>query len=342
MAALLFVVAGHSEAMVGSVNVGWAYVVQLTLHAVGRFAVPMFVVLAGYRLGPRLVRERGLIAAWHYVRRLLVMFAAASAFYWAFDLAKMVRRHGLSAGVAAFGQREIADLAAFRMPRIHLAFLLLLTVTVAFAAITIGRARIRTFVGIAFVLGVGSAIASAYGPTLGLPDSYAGVARFLDYPMYFAIGLMLAIAPPLPRQLWLGTTLFVAGALLSTLEMHWLGAHELTVPFSMGSVMGTLLVTGGAAMLAVRDGSNRLDRLAAVIGGGAAAAYLNHVFFLELLQPPRGQFPETLVRYVLPIATAICAFGAAWLVARARKSRWLRRRRSARRGNAVVTEGEGI
>ena len=158
--------------------------------------------------------------------------------------------------------------------------------------------------------------------------------------MYFAVGLMLAVAQPLSRQLWLGTTLFVTGALLSTLEMYWLRAHESAVPYSVGSVVGTLLLASGAGMLAVRDGSTRLDRLAASIGGGVAGAYLNHVFFLELLQPPRGQFPQTLVRCVLPIAATTGAFAAAWLLDRVRV-RWLRHRPPMRTANSVVAGGEG-
>ena len=77
--AMLVIIVGHSEMLIGVSRVDRIQVWQLALNIVGRAAVPLFLLLAGEHLGPRLARDRAPGAARSYVRHLAVLYAAACA-----------------------------------------------------------------------------------------------------------------------------------------------------------------------------------------------------------------------------------------------------------------------
>ena len=74
---MLVIIVGHSEMLIGASRVDHIQVWQLALNIVGRAAVPLFLLLAGEHLGPRLARERVPGAARSYVRHLAALYAAA-------------------------------------------------------------------------------------------------------------------------------------------------------------------------------------------------------------------------------------------------------------------------
>ena len=82
---------------------------QLALNIVGRAAVPLFLLLAGEHLGPRLRATGRRAPRRSYVRHLAILYVAACLFYWIADLAKLARSRGLGAGLAAFVERQAAD-----------------------------------------------------------------------------------------------------------------------------------------------------------------------------------------------------------------------------------------
>jgi hypothetical protein len=81
----------------------------------------------------------------------------------------------------------------------------------------------------------------------------------------------------------------------------------------------------GVGLLAFSPGSFRQERWAAHYAGAVPLVYLGHMLFLELLLPPRGQFPDLVVRMLLPLLTAVFSFGAAGIF-----NRWRRRTRRPR------------
>jgi surface polysaccharide O-acyltransferase-like enzyme len=317
--AVLFVVLGHSEVAVGWLLDGWLFGLQTAMHAVGRVAVPLFLVFAGHHLGPRLMRARHVATTWHYERRMLGLFVLSSALYWLFDAAKLVRASGLH-GLYVFAARFITQPAAVAPPRLHLWFLLSLMATVMFAAALLTRNRVRLFAGVSAVLFAASISLGAYAPMIGLPTAPAlsVLGAFLEAPLFFALGLGLALLTPIPRQVGAGLALILAGLALSASELLWLQSYWHDRIFHVGLLAGTVPLAAGAGLLAVRPGATIVERWTAPIAAFVPVVYINHVLFLELLQPRPGQFPRALVRTLLPIGTAACAFAGAWAIARLR------------------------
>jgi surface polysaccharide O-acyltransferase-like enzyme len=317
--AVLFVVLGHSEVAVGWLLDGWLFGLQTALHALGRVAVPLFLVFAGHHLGPRLMRARLVATAWHYERRMLGLFVLSSALYWLFDAAKLVRASGLG-GLYVFAARFISQPAAVAPPRLHLWFLLSLMATVMFAAALLARSRVRVFTAVSALFFAASIAVGAYAPVIGLPSAPAlsVLGAFLEAPLFFAVGLGVALLTPMPRQALVGLGLMLAGFTLSAAELLWLHAYWHESIFHVGLLAGTVPLAAGAGLLAVRPGATRFERWTAAIAGFVPVVYINHVLFLELLQPRPGQLPRALVRTLLPIATAVCAFASAWAIARLR------------------------
>jgi uncharacterized membrane protein len=96
--AMLVIILGHSELQLGDTAVGEIQVLQHLLNIVSRAAVPLFLILAGEHLGPRLERGRRSGVAWQYVRRLAVLYAIGCAFYWVTDFLKLARSRGIGPG----------------------------------------------------------------------------------------------------------------------------------------------------------------------------------------------------------------------------------------------------
>jgi peptidoglycan/LPS O-acetylase OafA/YrhL len=330
--AILLVILGHSEFALGATGNPVVGVYQLALNVVGRVAVPLFLILAGEHLGPRLLRGHVRGAAWPYVRRLVGLFLAGSAFYLLVDLAKLVRSRGVDAGAAAFVARDLSSpvLLVTYGPRPHLWFLVVLTLVVIAAAAILSRSRVRTFVLVSAVLyGAGLAI-GPYAPGLGLQQHDPWFEWALQSPLFFSLGIVLGLERLQERHVTAAIGLILGGLAIHCFEVTWLTTAHGTSPFRLAMLLGTVLYAGGTGMLALTPGAGWFERLVARASPYVPTVYLTHAFFIETLRPPPGVFPDLLVRVVVPIATIGLAFGSAWVLARLRhRILHARRRRAA-------------
>jgi surface polysaccharide O-acyltransferase-like enzyme len=316
--AMLFVILAHTELAIGATRLPIIPELQLALNVVGRFVVPLFFLLAGEHLGPRLLRDRAPDGSWFYVRRLAMMFAAASLFYWIFDIARLARRLGLGAGLAEFAARQGRDpiLILLQGGRPHLWFLVVLMIVVAAAGVVLARRRVRTFVFSCAVLYVLGLAIGPYVPLLGLHGGRLWFEWVLQSPLFFALGVFFSLEREHVARRGLATVLIVGGLALHTAEVYWLSTTYGTWPFRLGMLIGTVPYTIGVALLAFSPGATRLDRIAGRFVAFVPAVYLGHMVFVETLLPPRGQFNEIAVRILLPVLTAVLSFGSAALLAR--------------------------
>jgi surface polysaccharide O-acyltransferase-like enzyme len=326
--AMLVIIVGHSEILLGVSRVDTIQAWQLGLNIVSRAAVPLFLLLAGEHLGPRLARDRAPGAAPSYVRHLAILYAAACLFYWITDFAKLARSRGLGAGFSAFLERQAADPLALLMhgPRQHLWFLVVLMAVVVAAGVVLPRVRVRWFVlGTAVLYGIGLAL----GPYRAALDS-AGhdwwLHLLLQAPLFFAIGLVFGLDREGRWRPSTGLALIAVGLIVHALEVWWISEAYGTWPFGLAMLIGTVLYGTGVGMLALTPGASRFERWVGRFARYVPLVYLCHVFFIEILRPRRGQFPEVLVRVALPILAIACSFAGAAIVARL----WARVRRRQR------------
>jgi surface polysaccharide O-acyltransferase-like enzyme len=314
--AMLFIILGHSELMLGRTPVTSIQVLQLLLNIVSRAAVPLFLILAGEHLAARLARDKVAGAAWLYVRRLGILYAIGCLGYWLTDLLKLARSRGLLSGLEAFVERQMANPASLLMhgPRAHLWFLIVLMLIVAAAGVILPRARVRWFVlGTAALYGIGLAL----GPYGGLvqPTGYGWwYELLLQAPLFFAIGIVFGLEPAPRSRPTTAVALIGVGLVLHALEVQWISQTYGTWPFRLAMLVGTVLYATGVAMFALSPGANAVSRWVGRFAAYVPAVYLSHIFFLETLRPPRDAFPDPLVRVVLPLLTTILAFGSAWAV----------------------------
>jgi surface polysaccharide O-acyltransferase-like enzyme len=348
--AVLFVVLGHSEVIFGYIHRDWLSAVQVTLHAFGRFAVPFFLLLAGHHLGLRLVKDRGAGTIWPYERRLLRLLVLGSALYWLVDLAKLVKARGLTAGLMEVSARLLSFPGLLVPPRRHLWFLAILMTTALFAVLLLNRSRLRVLAAASALMYPLALATGAYAPVLGLDGVPGIVPALLEGPLYFALGIGLSVVTPQAHQARVGWALVAAGVALSSAELLVLFEHRGRDVFRIGSVAGTLPLTAGVGLLALRAGASRVERWAALGAPYVPAVYINHVLFLELLRPPRAHLSVEATRIVLPVVAAAAAFATAWAVGRLRM-RIARRRRALRRrgppggepaGDPVTVEGSAL
>ncbi len=311
--AMLVIIVGHSELLIGVSRVDHIQVWQLALNIVGRAAVPLFLLLAGEHLGPRLARDRAPGAARSYVRHLAILYAAACLFYWITDLAKLARSRGLGAGFAAFIERQAADPIGLLMhgPRQHLWFLVVLMAVVLAAGVALPRMRVRWFVlGTAVLYGIGLAV-GPYAPALDPASRSWWVQLLLQAPLFFAIGLVFGVDREGRWRPWTGFALIGVGLVVHALEVRVIGETFGTSPFDLAMLVGTVLYATGVGMLALRPGASRVERWVGRLALYVPIVYLSHVFFIEILRPRRGQFPEAVIRVVLPILAAVLSFASA-------------------------------
>jgi surface polysaccharide O-acyltransferase-like enzyme len=331
---MLLIVVGHSEMLLGVSRVDTIQAWQLVLNVVGRSAVPLFLLLAGEHLGPRLARDRVPGAAPSYVRHLAILYAAACLFYWITDLAKLARSRGLGAGIAAFVERQTADPVALLMhgPRQHLWFLVVLMAVVTAAGLVLPRVRVRSFVlGTAVLYGIGLAL----GPYRAHVDPGGHgwwLQLLLQAPLFFAIGLVFGLDREGRWRRRTALLLIAVGVVVHWLEVRWISATYGTWPFGLAMLAGTVLYGTGVGMLALMPGASRVERWIGHFALYVPIVYLIHLFFIEILRPRRGQFPEIAVRVMLPLLAIICSFASAALVARL----WARLRRRQRAASMAV------
>lgn len=310
--ALLVVILGHSDFAIGRSSQTGLHTIELVANVLGRVAVPLFFLFAGEHLGPRLLRGRAPGAGWQYSRRLALMFLAASALYWAFDIAKLARHFGLVGGIVTFFTRRSGDPLHLLLygGRPHLWFLVALMLSVAIAGMVLQRSRVRTFVlGSAVLYGIGLA-AGPYAVTFGVPAGRAWFEWLLQSPLFFALGVLFALErtyQPRPR---LALLLIAIGVAMHATEVWWLTAQGAS-PFRLGMLLGTVPYTAGVAMIAFAPGASWLDRLAGPFVAYVPMVYLIHMIFLEIMLPPPGRFPEVATRILLPLLTTVLSFAAA-------------------------------
>jgi surface polysaccharide O-acyltransferase-like enzyme len=330
--AMLVVIVGHSEMLLGHTPDANVQGLRLVLNVVSRFAVPLFFILAGEHLGPRLLGEQGRATGRVYARRLVTMFAAASLVYWAVDVLKIARHRGLDAFGIVF-RRELADPLHILLwgGSTHLWFLTVLLAVVLVANLTLVRRRVRTFVGGAVLAYGAGLMLGPYGQILGLPPGRAWFEWLLQCSLFFAVGVFLGLERQHPRRHALAAALIVGGLALHAAEVYWLSTAYGIPLDKLAMLAGTVPYAVGVALLAFSPGSSRADRWAARYSPYVPVVYLGHVFFLELLLPPRGQFPDLMVRLLLPLLTTVLSFGAAQTI-----GRW--RIRVRRRRTRALTE----
>ncbi len=331
--AMLVVIIGHSELLLGHTADAHVAGFRWVFNVVSRFAVPLFFILAGEHLGPRLLRDQSLAAGRPYAGRLLKMLVVTSLVYWAADLAKLFRRRGFDA-FPTFVDRLLVDPLHLLLSgaRPHLWFLTVLLVVVLASNLVLARRRVRTLVAgsvAAYALGL---TLGPYAPVVGLSMGRMWVEWLLQAPLFFAAGVFFGLERRHPGRYALAVTLIAIGVALHAAEVYWLSTTYDISPARFSMLAGTVPYAIGVALLAFSPGSIRADRWAARYAGVVPLVYLGHMLVLELLLPPRGRFPDLAVRVLLPLLTMVLSFGAAWIL-----RRWLRRARRTRR---VLTRPE--
>jgi len=328
--AIVFVVLGHSELLLGASPVDTIHTLQLVLNIVSRAAVPLFLILAGEHLGPRLGRSGHGVAS-PYVRRLGVLYAVACLAYWLIDFARQVRSRGFAVGVDGFLARQGENPLGLLMhgPRPHLWFLLFLILAVAIAAPILKRTRAVYFLfGTAILYGIGLAF-GAYQPQPEAQGNTWWYQLLLQAPLFFAIGVLLGLEPERRSRITSAVGLIAAGLVIHTIEFVWITQTHGTAPGRLAMLGGTVIYATGVAMLALSPGGTPMERRIGRLAPYVPAVYLSHIFFLETLRPPRDAMPESLLRVGLPVVATILSFAMAWLWYRIR--RWFGGRRTAAR-----------
>jgi len=330
--AMLLIILAHCEMAIGYSSEAGIQVLQQAFNVFVRAAVPLFFILAGEHLGPRLLRGRARAAGWRYVRRLATLFAVTSVLYWILDLAKFGRRLGLGSAVGAVLARASEDPVQilFTGARGHLWFLVVLMVVVAAATLGLARSRVRTFVFVSAALyAVGLAI-GPYAMPLGVEPVPHWFAWLLQSPLFFAAGVFFGLEREHRSRRSTAFALIVAGVMLHAAEALYLISVYHLAPLSLAMLLGTVPYALGVGMLAFEPGASRVDRWAARLAASVPAVYLIHMVFVETLAPPPGRFPEIPVRVLLPILAITLSFGAAALLGRL-LARVRRKRRLAAR-----------
>ena len=329
---MLLVIVGHSEFAIGPSEYGLLRGQELALNVAGRVAVPLFLLLAGEHIGPRLLGNRAPGASGVYVRRLATLFLGTTLFYWLVDIAKLARHRGLGPALTDYFARQAADPAHLLLygARPHLWFLVALMAVVVLAAFVLARARVRTFVlASAALYGVGLAL-GPYSSGAELQHGGVWLEWLLQSPLFFALGLFFGLERdnrPRDRMAW---TLIAAGLAIHALEVYWISSTHGVSPFRLAMLLGTVPYVAGAGMLALSPEPTRVDRWLARFAGFVPVVYLIHIAFIETLLPPRGRFPEVAVRVALPVMTILLSFASAALLGRL----WMRVRRLRRRSSA--------
>jgi len=330
--AMLWIIVAHSELAIGFS--GQPTLQVLALSILVRAAVPLFFILAGEHLGPRLLRDRAPGTGPRYMRRLATLFVGASLLYWLLDLAKLARRQGLGSAVGTLLAQASQDPVQllFSGARMHLWFLMALMIVVAAATLVLARSRVRIFVLVSAVLyGVGLAIGPYAGP-LGIDPARNWFVWLLQSPLFFALGVFFGLEQEhLPRRST-AVALVVAGLAVHTAEVLYLTSAYNAAPFRLAMLLGTVPYAAGVGLFAFEPRASRMDRWAARFGGYVPTVYLIHMVFIEILKPPRGRFPDLAVRVVLALLTIVLSFGTAAylgrLLARGRRKRRMRVRAS--------------
>jgi hypothetical protein len=172
-------------------------------------------------------------------------------------------------------------------------------------------------------------IGLAVGPYNPQPDPTGHgwwLQLLLQAPLFFAIGVVFGLDHGGRWRPWTAHTLIAVGVLVHWLEVRWISGTYGTWPFGLAMLIGTVLYGTGVGMLALTPGTSNIERRIGRFALYVPIVYLSHMFFLEILRPGRGAFPEGVVRVMLPLLAIVLSFASAMVVARL----WARVRRRQR------------
>ncbi|MEN9816552.1 MAG: hypothetical protein RLZ32_432 [Gemmatimonadota bacterium] len=329
MVAVMAVLVIHATPFNQQGLLGAAWDAATVANQLARFAVPAFFVLAGYFWAGRVPEPRGTDPVTRrMVGRLLLLFAAWSLVYvFPYDgalLAADVPRAWL--GQLERNARWIAThpgTVLLQGTNGHLWFLPALASAVAIAAGVCRWLGWRALVAAALLAGAYLLLALPYARTpWGLAVGYNarnGPAFALPC---VVIGMALARQGPSSRWVPIGGALLAGGALLSAVEITWLG-HAYRVRLTHDVVAGTFACGTGAAMLALANPAVlRRPRLAA-LGSAVLGIYLVHPLFLDLLTPAIRQPRSPLADGAGVALVFLLSLGVSRALARGTHTHWL-------------------
>ena len=239
--AMLVVILAHSDTALGGTENRAVQVVQLVMNVVGRAAVPLFLILAGEHIGPRLLRNRVPGAVWPYVRRLATMVVVAQRVLLAVrpgqagTVAWSRRRHR---GVLRHPGRRPAHRAPLRGAAAPL---------VPGGADHRGdrrgpdpgadaRAHVRARAPRASTAsGWPSAPTAA---SSALAPGHWWYEWVLQSPLFFGLGVVIGAGPTARRGSARRLGLIAAGIVIHALEVHWITTTHGTSPFRLAMLHG--------------------------------------------------------------------------------------------------------
>lgn len=307
------IILGHCEAAVGIDASPGGRLFQLALNIWAQYAVPFFLVLAGYTLAPKLTRSGAARHAANYSRRIFTVFVVTTSFYFLLNALGRAKP-GEAIGIAF--DRETERL--WRDPSMlflgtagHLWFLVALILAVWTTAWVRSRTRLRYLVVFGFILYAALLVTGPYAIVFGfepLPQAWR-YTLFLGTP-FVMVGLVLRHAR-IPPPVRVAYALIVAGVLCQIAEQYWLWSRWSVSPFETGTLMGTAPQAVGISMLAVQSGGSAVSRLLARLGPLTLFTYLIHVAFVDVLRPYRFEVDRVTVRWLYPFVVALLSFTCA-------------------------------
>jgi surface polysaccharide O-acyltransferase-like enzyme len=307
------IIVGHCEEILGIDSSLPGRIFQLTLNVWGQYAVPLFFVLAGYSLAPKLSRPGSQKNALKYTRRIFAMFLSASAFYFLLNAASGARP-GQSIGRALRQEAE----RVLRAPEVfilgtapHLWFLVALILAVWTTTYVRSQTRLRYLFGvgaICYILLMATGPYSMFTGWHSLPSVWR-MTLFSGTP-FLAVGLALRHASTLPPTP-IAFLVIAAGLLCQVAEQYWRWTEWGLTPFRVGPLLGTGLHAIGMSLLAVRPGTSWFSQQVARLGPLTLFTYLIHMAFVAILVPRMSMLSRPTARWLFPVVVAILSFGCA-------------------------------
>ncbi|MBI5721690.1 MAG: acyltransferase [Burkholderiales bacterium] len=327
--AILAVIAIHTTPFEHAASpIGRSFDFATLLNQATRFAVPFFLVVAGY-FWARKVAEAGELRAptTRLVRRALLVWLAWSAIYLlpvnlfgALEQGALGPLKVIYWNAALVVKRPAIALLEGTSP--HLWFLVALAFCAATSAVFMHFGLRRVLVVLAAVLYALGLAGQAYPDApFGFHVDPAFRNGHLFALAFFVTGAWLQRRGATAGWFPVGAVLALAGLLLHLLEVSL--AHTMWgTPLERDYVAGTYLFGVGAAMVAL-SGTRRLGwQRVATLGPWVLGIYASHMVFVELLKPlDRRLTGSPLWEIAYPAAVFALALGATRLLARFTRTR---------------------
>lgn len=312
--AILGVVAIHCDPFTGGMlGPGWTLLGSL-IDLLSRFAVPFFLVAAGYFLGVKSREWRpSLLSVAAFAWRLLGLMLFWYAFYilWPADWKASID-HGFLR-VAYWNATSLFDSASRLLdgPRVHLWFLSALLIGGVHVALLWSKVRTRFvmfYVVVLYALGLTNGAYNAIPEVAAINPGLSG--RLALPPLLIALGWCLAIRPTLVRPA-AALTLFLTGTALFVGEA-WFLHLAYGVPLSGHDfLLGTPLQAVGLLALAVAYPDWGAKTPLPTWGRYTLGVYAAHVAVMETLgaRAPGNNLAweaaKPLLVYVLTLALVV-------------------------------------